>query len=282
MSPTDSEVLAVVRQGDADRYLATLYAPAVHRSALLALYAFNVEVAAVRERISQPLPGEVRLQWWRDVLSAGDAAAAGGHPVATALLEAIGTYHLPLSTFQNMLEARVFDLYDDPMPSRTDLEGYCGETACALIQLSALVLDAEAAAGTAHLAGHAGCAQAIAGLLRLLPIHRRRGQCYVPLDILQAAGTTRDAFVGGADREGAARAVAAMAALGREHLKAFREGAGDLPASLRPAYLPVTLAGAYLERIERGAADPLEETAGISPLRRHWLLLGHAMRGWRG
>ena len=43
--------------------------------------------------------------------------------------------------FDDYLEARIFDLYDDPMPGRAELEGYCGETASALIQLAALVLD---------------------------------------------------------------------------------------------------------------------------------------------
>lgn len=274
------EVMAIVREADRDRYLSALYAPEPRRDALMALYAFNAEVAAVRERVSEPLPGEVRLQWWRDILSADDPAAAGGHPTAAALLEAIRTHRLPVETFLNMLDARIFDLYDDPMPSRTDLEGYCGETASALIQLTGLVLDADAAGKTAALAGHAGCAQAMTGLLRLLPIHRRRGQCYFPLDLLQAAGTTREALLSGDDREGTGRAVGAMAALGREHLSAFVSQAHALPSSLRPAYLPLALSSAYLGHIEKGAIDPLDEVAEISPVRRHVLLLKHALRGW--
>ena len=274
------EVTAIVREADRDRYLSALYAPEPHRDALMALYAFNAEIAAVRERVSEPLPGEVRLQWWRDVLSAGDPAAAGGHPTAVALLEVIRTHHLPVETFRNMLDARLFDLYNDPMPSRTDLEGYCGETASALIQLAGLVLDAEAATATAALAGHAGCAQAMTGLLLLLPIHRRRGQCYFPLDLLSAAGTTREAFLSGEDREGSGRAVAAMTALARAHLSAFRQGAAALQASLRPAYLPLALTDAYLRRIESGAVDPLVDIAEITPLRRHGLVFMRALRGW--
>jgi len=281
MSPAETEAARIVREADPDRYLAALYAPEERRGALLSLYAFNVEIASVRDRIRQPLTGEIRLQWWRDAIAqAADPAAAAGHPVAVALLDAIRAYKLPPDAFSNMIEARIFDLYDDPMPSRTDLEGYCGETASALIQLSALVLDPEAAGRTAALAGHAGCAQAIAGLLLLLPVHRRRGQCYIPLDLLQAAGTTRDGLVSGEDREGAARAIAAMAALGREHFEVFRREAGALPGTLRPAYLPLALTGAYLDRIEAGAIDPLEESVSLSALRRHWLLLKTALRGW--
>lgn len=281
MNAAEHHAMALVREADHDRYLCALYAPAEHRGDLFALYAFNAEIAAVRERISEALAGEIRLQWWRDTFAAGGGPeAAQGHPVAEALLCAIARHRLPVATFSNYLDARVFDLYDDPMPTRTDLEGYCGETASALIQLAALVLDRDAAQTTAELAGHAGCAQAMTGLLLLLPIHRRRGQCYFPLDMLSAAGVTRESFLSGEDREGAQRAVAAMAALARSHLSAFREGAGALSASLRPAYLPLALSEAYLRRIESGAVDPLDDVAAISPPRRHWLVLARALRGW--
>ena len=109
-------------------------------------------------------------------------------------MAAIGRHTSPQQAFDDYLEARIFDLYDDPMPGRADLEGYCGETASALIQLAALVLDADAASAAAEAGRHAGCAQAITGLLRLLPLHRARGQCYVPRDMLAAAGTSPEEF----------------------------------------------------------------------------------------
>lgn len=272
-------VMDAVRAADPDRYLCALYAPADKRDALLALYAFNAEIASVRDRIHEPLPGEVRLQWWRDVIMA-EGGAETGHPTADALRATMTASHLPKAAFDNMLEARIFDLYDDPMPSRTDLEGYCGETAAALIQLAAMVLDAAAAPHFAELAGRAGCAQAITGLLLLLPLHRRRGQCYVPADILAAAGTTPEEFVKGDGGAGAERAVAAMIALAREHLNAFEKGVPALPASLRPAFLPLALTRAYLDKMDKAGRSPLADTATLSTLRRHWLLLRHAMRGW--
>lgn len=272
-------VMDAVRAADHDRYLSALYAPADRRDALFALYAFNAEIAGVRDRIHEPLPGEVRLQWWRDAIAAeGDAET--GHPTADALRATIAANRLPQVAFDNMLEARIFDLYDDPMPSRTDLEGYCGETAATLIQLAAMVLDPVAAPGFAELAGRAGCAQAITGLLLLLPLHRRRGQCFVPADILAAAGTTPDEFVKGDGGAAAERAVAAMIALAREHLNAFEKGAPALPVALRPAFLALALTRAYLDKMEKSGRSPLNMTATLSTLRRHWLLLRHAMRGW--
>ena len=274
MAAAADHLTQIVRTGDPERYLSVLYAPEDRRAALLSLYAFNIEIARVRDVVREPLPGEIRLQWWRDAIAAPSGAMTG-NPVADALRAAIAAHDLPPAAFDNMLEARIFDLYDDPMPDRTTLEGYCGETAGALIQFAALVLDREAAMAHAAPAGHAGCAQAIAGLLRLLPIHRARGQCYVPIDILAAAGTDRETLLAGG--EGAERAVAAMTALGRDHVAAFERSAATLPATLRPAYLPAAFAGAHLARIE---AAPLEGGRPLPALRRHWIALRRATRGW--
>lgn len=279
MAGVAEEAVRVVREGDRDRYLSVLFAPEAKRPALFALYAFNVEVARVRDLIHEPLPGEIRLQWWRDAV-VGEAPAAG-NPVAETLVRTIHEYQLPPSAFDNMIEARLFDLYDDPMPSRTDLEGYCGETASALIQLAGLVLDRDAALAASDLAGHAGCAQAMTGLLRSLPIHLARGQCYIPRDILSAAGTSPEEFV--AEKGGAAgkRAVAAMVALAREHLAKFEEGASALPLSLRPAYLPAALADAYLALLSTSSVEPFKQILDISPLRRNLVMARRAFFGWR-
>ena len=83
---------ALVREADRDRYLATLFAPAEHRDALFALYAFNVEIARVRDLAREPMPGEIRLQWWREALSGERAGEAAAHPVAAALRETLARY----------------------------------------------------------------------------------------------------------------------------------------------------------------------------------------------
>jgi phytoene synthase len=273
-------LLDLVRAADRDRYLATLYAPEDRRPDLLALYTFNAEISGIRDRVSQALPGEIRLQWWRDLIAAKDASAGAGHPVAEALLDTIERRALPREALQNYLDARIFDLYDDPMPTRGDLEGYCGETAAAIIQLSSIVLEPQAAARTGELAGHAGCAQAITGLLRLLPLRRRRGQCYVPKDVLAAAGTSPEDFLAGDGGQNAPRAVAAMIALAREHLSAFESEADALPQALRPAFLRMALTGAQLAKMQGREKELLNASLDIGAWRKHWLMFRRATRGW--
>ncbi len=272
------ELAGELRRHDPDRYVAALYAPADRRDDLIALHAFNAEIARIRDQVREPMLGEIRLQWWSDMLAAG--AGPAGHPVADALARAIERHDLPVSALIGMIEARKFDLYNDPMPSVADLEGYCGETAGVLIQLASLILDPEAARVSADAAGHAGCAQAMTGLLALLPRHRARGQCYIPRNLLQAAGARAEDLFVEAPGEAALRAVQAMIALARDHLAAFERHAAGLPRSLRPAYLPLALARPWLTRLEAAGPAVFRHSVQLSPLRRHAAMLRRAVTGW--
>ena len=274
-------IAELVRHSDRDRYTAALYAPDGKRDALMALYAFNVQIAGIRDAIKEPMAGEMRLQWWRDAIIGNSSTETAGNPVADALCGAIEAHSLPPAPFENMLEARRFDLYDDPMPSRNDLEGYCGETAGALFQLSCLVLNGDRAPGAADASGHAGCAYAIAGLLSLLPLHRRRGQCFVPAEILAACGIDRDVFVGGDPSPAAIQAVSAMIAMGRGHLNAFHKQAVHVPHTLRPAFLPVAGVEAWFGALGRAGPHVLDRMVKPSPLRISAAIFRRAMFGWR-
>jgi phytoene synthase len=165
-----------------------------------------------------------------------------------------------------MIDARIFDLYDDPIETRVSLEGYAGETASALIQLASLVLGPDEAAGSAEAAGHAGVAQAIAGLLLLMPLHRHRGQVYVPLEILAATGLDRDTFLAGRDTARISAAIEAFAGLGRDHLARAR-GVGISPVVF-PAFLPAALADDVLLKAQKTGAAIFERSLQQSQWRR--------------
>lgn len=268
--------LAMLRDTDRDRYLACLLSPADKRGALASLYAFNAEIARIRDSVREPLPGEIRLQWWRDLLEGNAQGDSVGNPVAAGLLEAIETWKLPRQTLVDMIEARIFDLYDDPLEDRNALEGYAGETASALIQLASLILSAEDAPKSAESAGHAGVAQSIAGFLLLMPIHRRRQQLYLPLDILSATGLDRDTFLAGEDKRRISAAIEAFAGLGLEHLAKARKS-GKVPAAVFPAFLPVALAEPVLRRATRAGAEVLDTALQPPQWRRQLSLMKAAI-----
>src|SRR5580692_12997770 len=93
----------LVRSGDRDRFLAALFAPAEHRGALYALYAFNVEIVRVRESIHEPLAGEIRLQWWNDAIAGKAAGDVAANPVAAAVLATVARYRLPLELLTGLI-----------------------------------------------------------------------------------------------------------------------------------------------------------------------------------
>lgn len=266
---------ALVREGDRDRYLATLFAPADKRPHLYALYAFSGEIARVRDSVSAPLPGELRLQWWRDALQGTAWGDARGNPVAAALLDTVERFRLPPQALIDLVDARVFDLYDDPMPTLNDLEGYCGETASALIRLAGIVLAEGADPGGAEAAGHAGVAYGITGLLRAFPWHARAGQVFIPADVMERHGVRREAIVAGQGGPGLAAALAEMRGHARRHLARARDLASTIDPRIGPAFLAVALVEAYLARMERRDYDPFTTIVDLPPLQRQWIL-------WRG
>jgi 15-cis-phytoene synthase len=270
--------LKTLRETDRDRYLACLLAPEDKRRPLAALYAFHAELARIRDLVHEPLPGEVRLQYWRDLLESQSHGSTEANPLAAELLEAIEAHRLPRATLVNMIDARIFDLYDDPMENRNALEGYAGETASALIQLAGLVLSPADAARSTDAAGHAGVAQAISGCLLLMPLHRHRGQLYLPLDILTAVGLDRDAFLAGKDVSRIGAAIDAFAGLGQEHLAKAR-AAGPVAPGILPAFLPVALTGPILSKAQKLGAKILDQPIQASQWRRQLRMAVAAMRG---
>jgi phytoene synthase len=268
----------MLRETDRDRYLACLLAPAEKRGALAALYAFNAEIARVRDVVREALPGEIRLQWWRDVLDGTAEGDAMANPLAAGLMACVEEHRLPVAVLTDMTEARIFDVYNDPMESRAAFEGYAGETASALIQLASLILDPAGAPASAEAAGHAGVAQTVAGTLLMLPIHRRRGQVYLPADLLAATGLTPEALLAGNDAAAAARAVDAFVGLGREHLAKAR-AAGGISLANPPAFLPVALVSPILDAVEKAGAAALERSLQPAQWRRQWWMWRALRRG---
>jgi len=256
-----------------------LLSPEKARGPLAALYLFNAEIARLREITREPLAGEMRIEWWREVITGSGENRPAGNPAAEALVETVARHDLPVSAFERYLEARLFDLYDDPMPDRAAFEAYAGETAATIIQLAALILDRGAAPAAANAAGHAGVAQAVAGTLLLMPRHRSRGQVYVPGDILAACGMDRETFLA-APGAGHAAAITAMTAYGREHLERARAAAASLPKTIFPAFLPVALVERVLVRADRRAPTPERlETLRPPQWRRQLRLLRAAATG---
>jgi 15-cis-phytoene synthase len=268
---------ALLRAADRDRFLATLFAPAEHRDALFALYAFNVEITRVREVAREPLAGEIRLQWWSDVLGGAGRGDVAAYPEAAALLASMARYHLPVGRFEALIAARRFDLYDEPMATLADLEAYADGASSGLIALAAQVLLRGGEPDIGALCHHAGVAYAIAGLLKAFPVHAARGQLFLPLEVLQRHGASRQDVAGGQATPQLHAALTELRQRARNHLREAQKLLAAAPPAVLPALLPVALAAPTLARMERRDYDPFVPVE-LAPWRRQWLIWRAARR----
>lgn len=271
-SSARSELAALVRRHDRDRFLTALFAPEARRPALLALYAFNYEVAKTRELVSEAMLGRIRLQWWRDVLDRIYAGApAQRHEVIEPLAAAIRAHDLSRDHFERLIEARERDLEEAPPESLAALEAYAEASSAPLVLLALESLGEMGEAARA--AGRAvGTAYALSGLLRAVPFHARARRLYLPRDLCAEAGLEIERGLFELRPSPAlARVVERVAERARHHLQAARALRASVPRAALPALLPSVLVSADLARLARAGYDPFAPAvAGVDP----W-------RGWR-
>lgn len=268
---TDFEYcLALVREADRDRYLTALFAPKAHRNALYAIYAFNVEITRVRGLAREPMPGEIRLQWWREVLEGKRGSEAAANPVAAALLETLVRYRLGPERLIALIDARTFDLYEEPMPGVTELEIYGIKTQSALFGMAAEILGVRGPAAE-MLTLDAGVAYAIAGILTGLPRHNARRQLFLPADVLRRYQVHANTIFAGQVSEGLRAVLAELRLLARKHLASAQGKLAAEPLEILPALLPAALVGPTLRQMEKTDYQPLHFEPP-SALRRQWWL----------
>jgi len=238
-----SPVAALVWRHDRDRFQTVLFAPAARREALFALYAFNYEIARVRERVSEPTLGRIRLEWWRENIAAAyEDGPVRRHDVVEALTAAIREHAPTREHFDRLIDAREKDLAEQAPTSLAALEDYTEAVSARLVYLALEMLGLDDPA--ARQAGfHVGIAYGLAGLLRAMPHQARASRPLVP---------------------------AAVAAAASRHLALAR---GLRPAVARaalPALLPAIVAERYLRRLKRAGCDPLDRAVTAPDPLQSW------------
>jgi NADH dehydrogenase [ubiquinone] 1 alpha subcomplex assembly factor 6 len=275
-----SPLAALVRRHDRDRYQTALFAPADRREALFALYAFNYEIARVREIVTQPMLGQIRLQWWREIVEAAFAGAPlRQHEVAAPLTTVIREFALTREPFDRMLDTREHDLADEPPATLSALEEYAEGTSATLLALALEVLGvSQPAARTA--AHEIGIGYALAGLLRAMPFHARAGRRYIPADAGPRLGLDPADYAGLHDSVGLRAAAAEIAEAAAGHLRAARRHRRKVPREARAALLPAIVAARFLARLEKTNYNPFAPELAIpDPLQSWRLFVAAALRG---
>ena len=245
----------LVRNHDFGRYASSLFLSPDARRAVLAIFAFNVEISRIRDLVTQPLPGEVRLQWWSDMLEGEGHGGVEGNPVASELLLAIRHFQLPTEPLTQLIEEHKFDLYNDPMPTLAALEGYVTDTSSALFAMAARIA-ASPSAEIDHLARHAGLAQGFAQVIAALPRDAARRQLFVPVQLLTKQSIRAEDIFAGKQTPAVRAAVDQLIGEARQHLDTALSLLSDIVPEARPMFLPLAIARRDLVQMSRADSDP--------------------------
>lgn len=261
---------ALVREADRDRYLATLFAPQDKRAALFALYAFNIELIRVRDVAREPMPGEIRLQWWREMLEGQRGGEAAAHPVASALMEGLKRRDIEPNRLIGIVDAHQFDLYDDPMGTLDDLDNYAVMTQSALLDVAIAMLGGAGPDAMMLMRG-AGIAATVTWILTNLAKHVSRRQMFVPREVLERHKVDLDEVYAGKVSDAFKAALAELRRHARRQMTAARAEVPHVPQAILPALLPLALIGPTLRPMDRRGYEPFD-VAPLSSLKRQWLI----------
>lgn len=207
-------------------YAATLFAPEDKRDALITLYAFDYEIKRIPSLVSEPMLGEIRLQWWREALNGERSEEARMNPLASAVLDIISRYGLPLSGFNHLIDGEALMLDPTPIIDERELEKLYGQRYGALFQFAAMILDQAASRTLADASGHAAM---VYGIVR---------------DLVSGCHAVKRSD---------------LVTLGETHIAKARAAISALPESVRTAFLPLVIVAPVLREAKR-----VRDDAGVS------------------
>lgn len=249
-----------VRRLDHDRYLCSLFLPDARRESVHALFAFDAELARVREAVSEPLLGQMRLQWWRESIGrlyacVPDSGAPAAHPVLEALAPVIVDADLSRRYFERLLDSREHELTDAPPPTLAALDAHADGTGGALAALSMEALGVRAAVPQLA-ARRIGSAWTLLGIVRALAGAGRAQFLYLPADIMRDAGLDPASVNQRRPSPALEAVVEQICAHARAHLAAARAMLPAVPRAARPVLLLACLADAACADLRRARYDP--------------------------
>jgi phytoene synthase len=181
-------------------YFAVLFGSSRRRADLRVLYAIDAEIRRCAALANHDI-AHTRLQWWRQELDRSFAGHAQ-HPLALAL-QPLRSIVAPadLTLLSELTVAADLDLAAFQYATWPQLAAYCFRSSGALQTVIAATLAApDAPSGQERaFARQVGLAVRQVRMLRDVVRDARQGRCYVPLEALEAHGSSVASWLSGAD-----------------------------------------------------------------------------------
>ncbi|KAG1053557.1 hypothetical protein G6F43_004369 [Rhizopus delemar] len=246
----------LTRQRDYDGYLCVPFYPSHLRNTQYAIRAFNIELASIRENISKPEIGKMRMQFWKDTLDKIYTGKPPQQPIALALSEALKASKLSAIWMKRIINERASNLDDHQFMTIKDMETYAENTQSSLLylQLESLgIKDVNAD----HAISHIGKMIGIATFLRALPFHVSQKRLVLPAEITAKYDVSQEnVFRGQVD--GMDDVVYDVATAAYDQLLTARSLLKSIPDEAFPVLLSAVPYVKYLENLEKVNFNPFD------------------------
>ncbi|XP_027139549.1 NADH dehydrogenase (ubiquinone) complex I, assembly factor 6 isoform X3 [Larimichthys crocea] len=252
--PEEKYCLELVRSRDYDGFVSSLLLPEEARRSSLALRAFNVELAQVKDSVSQKTIGLMRMQFWKTAIEEIYRDDPPSQPVSAELWRAVRKHYLTKRWLLRIITEREKDLDDRAYRNLQELEAYSENTQSSLIYLLLECLGIKDVHAD-HAASHIGKAQGIVTCLRATPYHSSRRKVYLPMDICMLHGASQEDFIRGSREQNVRDVAYDIASQAHVHLEHARSFSRNVPLFSRGAPVLQVVLEDYLQRVRRADFD---------------------------
>lgn len=267
-----------VRDSDPDRYICALFAEPKFQQDLFSLYAFYIEISDIPHRVKEPQLGQIRLQWWRDVIENISDTCLHYNFISRGLCQVYERYNLSSSCLNVILDTRLLDLEKYQPETISDLISYLKGTSGA-VSLLALDIIGIKEPETRTAVEEVAIAYGLIGIIRSTSFLAARDRILLPKELLQTHKILPDDIIRGSASCHLKIASQQVIDIGRAFLKRARARRIQGKRGAMCCLLLATLTNLYMARLVRFRFDAFKpEINELTPF-KPWILTFNSLLG---
>jgi len=248
----------LVKKIDYEHWYSSMFMPGNARKGAMAIRAFNIELANIKNLVSNEQVGMIRLQWWKDVINNLFEGKIVENPVIMALGDTLDEFKLTKTWFLRIINARQKDISVRQPFSLKEIEDYAEQTSSSLLYLNLELLNINRDPNSDHAASHLGIATGLVILLKALPYHLKAKQLYLPMELTTKHSISQESLFRGEFSDKLKDVVYDIANTARSHLDLSRELQPKLKKPAHVALLSAGFMSDFLSRLEKNDFNPID------------------------
>ncbi len=247
-----------VKKSDYYRYLCCLFIPESLRWRAFAIYAFNSEIAKIKDVVSEPMMGHIRLQWWRDAIDeiySGNSPKKHKHNISEELYKVISEVKVPKHFFETLIDAREADIDFTGYETIENIEEYLSSTSSTLLKMLIVSMGFALDENIEKMANNVGIAYALTGILRALKHDAHHRRIMLPKNLLDKNGINSDEIIEGKKLEKVIPIIEEMCGRVELNLAEAKSLMPKIPKQISFIFLPLAIVYPFLKRIKKTNYD---------------------------